>query len=148
MLVFSLFKLEFQETDFYNTLNTINMNVINIEPTEDTPKVQLDLANNALEFSGISIPEDAAQFYQPIMDWLDDFSKNPVNGSNFVFKLEYFNTASSKVILDILLKIDEINEDKNGLKVTWYFEEDDEDMEEAGEEYSELVEVDFDLKSY
>ncbi len=124
------------------------MEVINIESTEDTPKIILDVQNNNLEFSGISIPEDAAQFYQPVLDWLNEFKQNPQNGSNFVFKLEYFNTASSKVILDILLKIDEIKNNGTDLKVTWYFEKDDEDMEEAGEEYAELVDIDFDLKSY
>lgn len=125
------------------------MDVLKIEPTEDTPKILLDLTANSLEFSGISIPEDAAQFYQPVMDWLDKFSQSPAAGANFVFKLEYFNTASSKVILDILLKIDEINSAANsGLKVTWFHEEDDEDMQEAGEEYAELVELAFELKPY
>ncbi len=124
------------------------MEKINLEPTDDTPKIVLDADAGSYEFSGISIPEDAAQFYQPIMDWLDEFGKAPKAGSNFNFKLEYFNTASSKVILDILLKIDGINSNGGDVKVTWHFEEDDEDMEEAGEEYAELVEVPFDLKSY
>ena len=63
---------------------------------------------------------------------------------HFHFKLEYFNTASSKLILDILSKLEEID----GTSVTWFFHEDDEDMEEAGEEFSDLVEVPFEFSTY
>jgi hypothetical protein len=62
----------------------------------------------------------------------------------FTFKLEYFNTASSKLILDVLSALEEIE----GVTIDWYFHEDDEDMEEAGEEFSELVEIPFEFKTY
>jgi len=60
----------------------------------------------------------------------------------------YFNTASSKLIMDILLKLEEMVEDGANIKVEWYYQEDDEDMMEAGEEFSDIVEVDFDLKTF
>ena len=63
----------------------------------------------------------------------------------FDIKLEYFNTASSKQILDIFLILDEIFLRGNSVKVNWYYSELDEDLGEAGEEYSELVEVPFEL---
>ena len=124
------------------------MEALNIEATEDTPKIVLDAGSGNFEFSGTSIPEDAVSFYKPVFDWLTAYAEAPKKGSNFNFNLEYFNTASSKVILDIFLKIDEVNGGDNGFKITWHFDEEDEDMEEAGEEYADLVDVDFELKSY
>jgi hypothetical protein len=73
-----------------------------------------------------------------------EYAKDPLPETTFDFKLEYFNTASSKLILDVLTALEDIE----NAKVAWYFYEDDEDMEEAGEEFSELVDVDFELKSY
>ncbi len=61
-----------------------------------------------------------------------------------MFKLEYFNTASSKLILDVLSNLEDIE----GMTIVWYYHEDDEDMQEAGEEFSELVELPFEFKTY
>lgn len=120
------------------------MEIINLEGTEDTPKILLDKSNGIFEISGRSLPEDSAEFYQPVIDWLDQYAGSPNETNTFVFKLEYFNTASSKLILDVLSKLEDIK----GAKVMWYFHEDDEDMEEAGEEFSELVEVPFEFNTY
>ena len=58
--------------------------------------------------------------------------------------LEYFNTASSKLILDILMRLEDIHLDGNtAIEIIWNYDERDTDMEEAAEEYSELVEVPF-----
>ena len=120
------------------------MNILSLEPTEDTPKVVLDKAGKTFEISGRSLPEDSAEFYQPILDWLKVYTEDSNDVTEFMFKLEYFNTASSKLILDVLTQLEEIE----GAKVTWFFHEDDEDMEEAGEEFADLVEVPFDFKTY
>ena len=124
------------------------METLKIAPTEDTPEVNLDVENKKFMFSGRSLPEDVVNFYQPVLDWLDAFEASPIENAEFEFKLEYFNTASSKLILDILLKINDIFEDGTPLKVKWYYMEMDIDLEEAGEEYSELVEVPFELVAY
>ncbi|MBA7528236.1 hypothetical protein ES705_20419 [subsurface metagenome] len=124
------------------------MVTILLEGTEDTPKVILDPENNIFEISGRSLPEDAVLFYQPVIDWLDELEKNPIDNMNFSFKLEYFNTASSKIILDILIKLQEIYEAGTSITVKWYNLENDEDMEEAGEEYSDLVDVPIEMIKY
>ncbi len=122
------------------------MEALIIDATDETPQVLLDSADGKFEFTGKSLPEDVAGFYNPILDWLDQYAESPNDSSNFVFKLDYFNTASSKLILDILLKLEEINEeDGKEVLITWYYDEDDEDMEEAGEEYSDMVDIEFKL---
>jgi hypothetical protein len=120
------------------------MQIIHLEGTEDTPKIILNHTNGIFEISGRSLPEDTAEFYKPVLEWLEAYSGAPNSKITFTFKLEYFNTASSKLILDILSKLESIP----GTTVAWYFHEDDEDMEEAGTEFSELVEVPFEFKTY
>ncbi|MCS6823694.1 MAG: DUF1987 domain-containing protein [Cytophagaceae bacterium] len=120
------------------------MQILQLEGTEDTPRIFLDKSKNIFEISGRSLPEDAAEFYKPIIQWLSDYAKDPNPSTELIIKLEYFNTASSKLILDVLSKLEEI---KNS-KVIWYYYEEDEDMKEAGEEFSELVDVPFEYKTY
>ena len=124
------------------------MEVIKIIGTDDTPSVTLDAQNEIFEISGRSLPEDVAAFYEPILDWLDRYAEEPNEKTVFNFKLVYFNTASSKLILDILLKLEEMHEDDKEILIKWHFPEDDEDMEEAGEEYADIVEVPFEQVSY
>ena len=124
------------------------MEAIKIIGTDDTPSVTLDAQNDIFEISGRSLPEDVTSFYEPILDWLSKYAESPNSKTVFNFKLVYFNTASSKILLDILLKLEEIFEAGHDVLVRWHFPDDDEDMEEAGEEYSDIVEVPFEQVSY
>lgn len=124
------------------------METIKIQGTEDTPKVILDKDADLMEISGRSLPEDVTSFYEPVLTWLDEYAQNPNPKTIFNFKLIYFNTASSKLLLDILMKLEEIHEAGNDVLIRWHFPEDDEDMEEAGEEYADIVDVPFEQVSY
>jgi hypothetical protein len=124
------------------------METIKIQGTEDTPKVTLDKEKELMEISGRSLPEDVASFYEPILSWLDEYAQSPNKKTVFNFKLVYFNTASSKLLLDILMKLEEIHEAGHDVLIRWHYPEDDEDMEEAGEEYSDIVDVPFEQVPY
>ncbi len=124
------------------------MEVIKIKGTDDTPSVILDKDNEIFEISGRSLPEDVTTFYEPILNWLEEYAENPNAKTIFSFKLVYFNTASSKLLLDILMKLEEMYENGNDVLIKWYFPEDDEDMEEAGEEYADIVDIPFEQVSY
>jgi DNA polymerase III delta prime subunit len=124
------------------------MSVIKIQGTDDTPTVTLDKENNIFEISGRSLPEDVVVLYKPILEWLDEYKNDPLDLTVFNFKLEYFNTASSKLLLDVLLKLEDINNDGHEVLVKWHYPDDDEDMEEAGEEYSDIVDVPFEQVPY
>jgi len=126
------------------------MQVIKIQGSDDTPKVILDANpdNPIFEISGRSLPEDVVAFYEPILEWLDEYAQGPLPKTVFDFKLEYFNTASSKLLLDVLLKLEDMYDDGNDILVRWHYPDDDEDMEEAGEEYADIVEVPFEQVSY
>jgi hypothetical protein len=124
------------------------MQAIKIKGSDDTPNVILDKDNGIFEISGRSLPEDVAAFYEPILDWLEAYAEDPLEKTIFNFKLEYFNTASSKLLLDVLLKLEDMYDDGKDVLVRWHFPDDDEDMEEAGEEYADIVEVPFEQVSY
>jgi len=114
-----------------------------INKTEDTPAVHLDKTAGIFEFSGKSLPEDVTSFYAPIFEWISSYGEDANESSKFVFKMTYFNTASSKIILDILMRLETLHEEGKDITIEWHYEEDDEDMQEAGEEYADIVEVPF-----
>lgn len=124
----------------------MELSILKIAGTEDTPEILFDSQSNEYIISGRSLPEDVSSFYKPVFEWLDVFEKNASNNPSFKFKLEYFNTASSKIILDILMRLEEINNaGASNINIEWYYMESDDDMLEAGEEYKELVEIPFNV---
>ncbi len=124
------------------------MNSIKYIGTDDTPSITLDAQSGTFELAGRSMPEDVTSFYSPILEWIDKYSQEPNEHTVFNFKLTYFNTASSKLILDILVKLEEIQENGHELLVHWFYPDIDEDMKEAGEEYAEMIEIPFELIAY
>jgi hypothetical protein len=124
------------------------MEKIYIEGSQDTPSIILNKEENKFEITGKSFPADVSAFYKPVIQWLDKYSSEPNTETVFILKMDYFNTASSKVILDILYKLEDLSNDGNVVKIKWYYPDDDEDMKETGEEYDEIVDIPFELIEY
>lgn len=119
------------------------MTPIKIEATVDTPCVILDSKNNHFEISGKSYPEDTKEFYGPILAWMDLYVVDHNPETVFTFKLKYFNSSSYKPLFDILNKLNAIQNRNGKVKVDWQYKDGDTDMLEAGEEFAELVNLDF-----
>ncbi|HZH87366.1 MAG TPA: DUF1987 domain-containing protein [Brumimicrobium sp.] len=119
------------------------MENINLEGTPKTPTVNFDANKGRLELKGRSIPENSVEFYNSLNEWIENYGKSPQKVTTFDVKLEYFNTSSSKCILDLFKLLEGINGNGTEVKVNWYFEEDDEDMEEAGEDYQAIIPLPF-----
>ncbi|MCF8275816.1 MAG: DUF1987 domain-containing protein [Flavobacteriales bacterium] len=119
-----------------------------LEPTKETPHVTLDATGNKFEVSGRSFPLNAKGFYVPVLEWLDSYAASPNAKTEFTFKLEYFNTPSSKSISDILKKLKEIKDAGNAVDVLWYYEEDDIDILDLGHVFARTVGMDFEFKEY
>ncbi len=124
------------------------MDPLIIEPTDESPEVILDKDNGRFEFGGKSLPEDVKEFYGPIHIWLQNYVKDPNEETNAKFKFDYFNSASAKQIMDILGYFEDIKSNGKSVKIDWYYLEDDEDMEEAGESYGTLVDLPINLIAY
>jgi hypothetical protein len=118
------------------------MESLSIEGTAKTPTVKFD-AGGLLEIKGRSIPENSIEFYKPMVDWLDKYAKTPAQQTKVNVQLEYFNTSSSKCILDVFKKLESIHKSSNEVVINWYYEEDDEDMLEAGEDYESIIRIPF-----
>lgn len=114
-----------------------------MEGSPKTPTVNFDEASGVLEVKGRSIPENSVEFYKPLNEWVESYGKSPQSVTTFEVKLEYFNTSSSKCILDLFKLLENLDGNGTEVKVNWYFEEDDEDMEEAGEDYQAIINLPF-----
>ena len=116
---------------------------LKIEGTSKTPSVELDGTSGLLALKGRSIPENSIDFYKPLIDWIDDYARAPQPRTVLRVQLEYFNTSSSKCILDLFKKLETIRASGNEVLVQWHYETDDEDMLEAGEDYQAIINIPF-----
>ncbi|HAS47643.1 MAG TPA: nuclear pore complex subunit [Microscillaceae bacterium] len=121
------------------------MENIVLEGTGRTPYVSFDAQAGKLELSGRSIPENSITFYKPLFDWVDNYVQSPKDNTTVIFNLEYFNTSSSKCILDLLRKLETLKDTNNATEIKWYFDEGDEDMEESGNDFKSLINLDIEL---
>ena len=119
--------------------------------TDFTPKVSFVAESGQLELSGVSRPEDVADFYEEPLKWLADFEEAILKSENryevqdlrFSIKMSYFNSSSSKYIIQMLHHIKNLNDLGIHITIDWYYEEGDEKMMEDGEDLAEAVELEF-----
>jgi SiaC family regulatory phosphoprotein len=121
-----------------------------IESTSNSPKVLYDPKTSRFEISGESRPENASVFYKPVLEWmqeLETFLTSNNSQSNtpfeFNFRFDYFNSTSAKFILDFCKKLGQLHAQGKPIIVRWHYEEDDEDMLEAGEDYESIIRIPF-----
>jgi len=118
-----------------------------IERSKQTPEIKFSAESGVLEIMGRSIPENTFDFFNPVLMWLDEYSNNPASKTVVKVNLEYFNTSSSKYILEILKRVKNVMNDGHDVLVEWYYEEDDEEMMETGEDYEDVSGLPFTLIS-
>lgn len=116
--------------------------------TDESPEVILDKNTNEFSFTGKSLPEDVKEFYDPIHNWISEYAKDPNDTTLVEFRMDYFNSASSKQILDILEGFAKIKEVGKEINIKWYYLDDDEDMEDAGESYADILNIPVEMISY
>ena len=124
-----------------------------IGATDKTPGIILDPYTDHFEILGNSRPENVSEFYYPVINWLNEFEKevldkkvikfNKKHPLNFSLKMNYFNSSSAKFLYDVMSELVKFHKKGHIIRILWHFEEKDEDMQYAGEEMSELLEVPF-----
>lgn len=114
------------------------MNDIFIEETGRTPRIEGDSAKGTLKLSGKSLPEDARSFYSDFRSWLLEFYHSEAKEIKIILDVEYFNTSTSNLLLEMMKQFKKMNETKK-VTVLWYYEEDDIEMEEIGQDYKDLI---------
>jgi len=125
------------------------MSPLLIESTDLTPKVIFNPEKKEFEISGESRPENVRKFYEPVMDWIDQYKSHLVSVKSadekliFKFKFDYFNSTSAKFLTSIMLKLDSIKKEVIPVEIEWYYDSPDIDMKVSGEEFSKMVSVPF-----
>jgi len=110
------------------------------------PTLNFDAETGIVLIAGRCIPENSVEFFEPLMNWISSYSESPNANTVLDIYLDYFNTSSSKCILDLLKTLEKVDKmGKTSLSVKWRYMEEDEDMMEAGEDYASMVDVPFEI---
>ena len=121
------------------------MEKLHIEETAETPLVSFNAQTGEMILKGRSIPENADEFWLPVLSWFESFMMKPTNSVTVRLDLEYFNITSSKRILFLLYKLNELSDSGNKVKVEWHYKKSDVDMYEVGQDYAYMVKVPFEF---
>ena len=121
------------------------MDTIRIEKTNNTPSVYIDENNMLCRIEGSSYPEDAHEIYQYVLDWLSRVQDSSASQVIVEFDYDFLNSISHKKVWQILQQLKQFHNNGRTVKVKWFFEENDEDIMEAGEDLSELMNIPFEL---
>ncbi|MCX7606152.1 MAG: DUF1987 domain-containing protein [Bacteroidia bacterium] len=119
-----------------------------IEPTFTTPEIIFDPGNRKFFIGGNSYPENSLKFYGPILQWLENLAQRHIPQPDpFILevRLEYFNTSTAKVLLDLFRYFESLHEKGQPVHIRWIFLEEDTEMEDAGLDYQAAVKVPFEL---
>jgi hypothetical protein len=116
-----------------------------IKKTPNTPHVNFNPETGVMKLEGRSIPENPGDFFDPIIEWLEEYFKNAQETTNFEMNLEYVNSGSSKYLLGIFRILKKKHDEGKPVNINWYYEEDDEAIFSLGEHYRNTIKVPFKL---
>jgi hypothetical protein len=99
------------------------------------PAVHFDAETGVCEISGESYMEETYRFYDPIIKWIKQYTDEEKKPLTFNFKLTYFNTSSSKLILDLIDVMKNYEKQGGNVKVNWFYDPEDPDMQDEVEDF-------------
>jgi hypothetical protein len=124
------------------------MDKFSAEQSAKTPFLSFDPVTGVFDMQGKSIPENSVLFYKPLFDWLETYFAGPAKTTTLNVKLDYFNTSSAKCIVDLFKKLEGFGKKGNDVTINWLYDEVDDDMQEAGDDYKSIIKVPFNLISF
>jgi hypothetical protein len=124
------------------------MDNLQIKKTKYTMDVNFNKDSGVLEMAGSSYPENALDFFGPIIEWIKQYISQINKPMVMNIRLNYLNTSSTKCILDIFEILEQYHKSGGDVKVSWYYAEDDEDIMETGEELGEDFDFPIEFISY
>lgn len=124
------------------------MEALYIDPDVELPGIILDKDESKFMIFGKSYPEEAKKFYDPAIKWLREYKNSPNSETEFHFKLEYYNTSTSTMLLEIFYILEEIKKKGSNVAIVWNYLSHDDDMLESGVEYEEIIRLDFRFAPY
>jgi hypothetical protein len=119
-----------------------------LKKTFNSPEVEFVADTGELSLEGRSIPEDPGEFFESLIEWINEYFLAPAAKTVMSIKLEYINSGSSKYMLEVL-RIMKINHDAGkDVQIKWYFEEGDESIQELGQHYEQTIQIPFEHIEY
>jgi len=112
------------------------MNMLQKEATRYTPSILMDESQGLIEIRGKSYPENSFEFYQPVMEWIENYLKSPQPKTTINMEIIYFNSSSSKLFFDLFDLLEE-SKDHTDITINWIYDAENESALEAGEEFIE-----------
>ena len=119
-----------------------------LDETKQSPKVELDPENGIFAISGNSFPNNSFRFYLPVLEWLDEYVKQPNKQTHFSFRISYQNSSSIKMFTEIIKKFETLHLAGHEVSVVWFYLENDDDLLQKGKEMRELFKLPFTCKPY
>ena len=110
---------------------------LEMQKTTSTPYILVDEAKGYMKMEGKSFPEKAAEFFSDVNTWLDDYLNTNFGKLVFDFEMEYYNSSTLKIIMDMMLKMDKYSVGDNKIVINWIAVEDDDIAIESGEDIKE-----------
>ena len=121
---------------------------LKLDAGEDTPFVDFDAETGLLQINGRALPEDAHAFFSPLQNWLENYSSAPAKQTVIDLKIDYFNSAATRYIFNILMDLENLAGSGNDVKVVWHFKKDDEMIAAKGEELQSMLDLTFDMRPF
>jgi hypothetical protein len=118
------------------------MHELRIPATTNLPEIFLS-PDGFIKVKGRSIHENIFDFFKPVELWIRDYIKTPAEMTVVDIELEYCNSASSKLLINIIQQISQVRNQHRKLQVNWYYEDGDEDILERGEYFSSILSIPF-----
>jgi hypothetical protein len=118
------------------------MKELKLTGTKSSPEVILN-PSGIIKIKGRSISENILDFFKPVEEWVIEYIKTPADVTCLDITLEYFNSASAKLLIHLFLKISYVQLKNKKFIINWYYEEGDEDILERGEYFSSVLNIPF-----
>jgi hypothetical protein len=107
------------------------------EKTTSTPYILIDEEKSYMRFEGRSFHENVVEFYRDVNNWLDAYLEKDFGSFTFDFEMNYFNSSTSKLLHNMLTKMDKCVCDEKKVIVNWITTEDNDIIIECGEDFRE-----------
>ncbi len=124
------------------------MNNLIINAGKDTLSILCDSETGLIKMEGISYPQDAADFFNPVFDWLERYIHEVGDQVMLNLHIDYLNTSSTKCLFDFIDRLEDYYKNGSAVQVNWYHEHHDEDIKETGLEFQEDMELPFAVLAY
>lgn len=121
---------------------------LQLDASEDTPVVDFDHETGVLKITGRALPEDAHSFFSPLQEWVEGYVDAPAPNTVVDLKIDYFNSAATRYIFNILMELEELAAAGREIKVIWNFNKEDEMIAAKGEELESMLDIPFEMRPF